>query len=132
MFNPQSERWLAQNYQDFLSTYDYTAVMAMPLMENAENPTAFLNTLVNTAKATKNGLAKTVFELQAHNWKTKQALPANDLIVHMQTLLKAGAWHVGYYPDDFLNNQPEIEAIRPYISSRIYPYLLVPNLPKAK
>jgi len=132
MFNPQSERWLAQNYQDFLSTYDYTAVMAMPLMENAENPTAFLNTLVNTAKATKNGLAKTVFELQARNWKTKQALPASDLIAHMQTLLKAGAWHVGYYPDDFLNNQPEIEAIRPYISSRIYPYLLVPNLPKAK
>ena len=109
--------------------------MAMPLMENAENPTAFLNALVNTAKATKNGLAKTVFELQARNWKTKQALTANDLIVHMQTLLKAGAWHIGYYPDDSLNNQPEIEAIRPYISSRIYPYLPLPNLanlPKAK
>ena len=135
MLNPQSERWLAQNYQDFLSAYDYTAVMAMPLMENAENPNAFLNALVNTAKGTKNGLAKTVFELQARNWKTKQALPANDMITHMQTLLKAGAWHVGYYPDDFLNNQPDIETIRPYISSRIYPYLLLPNLhnlPKAK
>ncbi len=132
MLNPQSEHWLAQNYQDFLSAYDYTAVMAMPLLENAEDPTAFLNALVTTAKASKNGLAKTVFELQARNWKTKQALPASHLILHMQTLLKAGAWHVGYYPDDFLNNQPEIEAIRPYISSRIYPYLLVPNLPKAK
>ena len=135
MLNSQSERWLAQNYQDFLSAYDYTAVMAMPLMESAENPNAFLNALVNTAKGTKNGLAKTVFELQARNWKTKQALPANDLIMHMQTLLKAGAWHIGYYPDDFLNNQPDIEAIRPYISSRIYPYLLLPNLhnlPKAK
>ncbi|MES2547552.1 MAG: poly-beta-1,6-N-acetyl-D-glucosamine N-deacetylase PgaB [Pseudomonadota bacterium] len=130
MLNPQSERWLAQNYQDFLAAYDYTAVMAMPLMEGAENPKTFLTALVNTAKTTKNGLQKTVFELQARDWKTKQALPANDLIAHMQTLTKAGAWHLGYYPDDFLNNQPEIEAIRPYISSRIYPYL--PNLPKAK
>lgn len=123
MLNAQSERWLSQNYQDFLSAYDYTAVMAMPLMENAENPKAFLTALVNTAKATKNGLAKTVFELQARDWRTKKALPANDLIAHMHTLLKAGAWHVGYYPDDFLNNQPEIEAIRPYISSRVFPYL---------
>ncbi|MES2502019.1 MAG: poly-beta-1,6-N-acetyl-D-glucosamine N-deacetylase PgaB [Pseudomonadota bacterium] len=123
MLNAQSERWLSQNYQDSLSAYDYTAVMAMPLMENAENPQAFLTALVNTAKATKNGLAKTVFELQARDWRTKKALPEADLIAHMQTLNKAGAWHIGYYPDDFLKNQPEIEAIRPYISSRIFPYL---------
>lgn len=123
MLNGQSERWLAQNYRDFLSAYDYTAVMAMPLMENAENPQDFLTALVNTAKRTKNGLAKTVFELQARDWRTKKALPADDLILHMQTLNKAGALHTGYYPDDFLKNQPEIEAIRPYISSRVFPYL---------
>lgn len=127
MLNPQSERWLSQNYQDFLNAYDYTAVMAMPLMENAESPENFLNALVNTAKSTKNGLQKTVFELQARDWKTKKALATNDLITHMQTLTNAGALHLGYYPDDFLNNQPDIEAIRPYISSRIFPYL-----PKAK
>jgi poly-beta-1,6-N-acetyl-D-glucosamine N-deacetylase len=124
MLNAQSERWLSQNYQDFLNAYDYTAVMAMPLMEKAENPKSFLTALVNKAKTTKNGLQKNVFELQARDWGTNQALPTEDLVAHMQTLTKAGALHLGYYPDDFLNNQPEIEAIRPYISSRIFPYLL--------
>ena len=45
------------------------------------------------------------------------------LTQQLQALNEAGAIHVGYYPDDFLNNQPEMEVIRPYISSRNFPYL---------
>jgi poly-beta-1,6-N-acetyl-D-glucosamine N-deacetylase len=123
ILNTESERWLSQNYQNFLANYDYTAVMAMPYMENASNSNVWLKSLVDTAKLTKNGLQKTVFELQARDWKTKRAIDTKVLKQQMQILSKAGARHVGYYPDDFLNNQPEMEAIRPYISARNFPYL---------
>ena len=123
LLNSESERWLSQNYPNFLANYDYTAVMAMPFMENAENPDAWLKELVEKAKATKSGLKKTVFELQATNWKTKKPIDTQDLTHQLQILSGAGAVHVGYYPDDFLKNQPEMEAIRPYISSRNFPYL---------
>jgi poly-beta-1,6-N-acetyl-D-glucosamine N-deacetylase len=123
LINPESERWLSQNYQNFLANYDYTAVMAMPYMENAKNSDVWLRTLVEKAKMTKNGLQKTVFELQARDWKTKRAIDTKVLKQQMQILNNSGARHVGYYPDDFLNNQPEMEAIRPYISARNFPYL---------
>jgi poly-beta-1,6-N-acetyl-D-glucosamine N-deacetylase len=133
MLNAESERWLGQNYQNFLANYDYTAVMAMPFMENIEDPNAWLKSLVEKAKGTKNGLKKTVFELQASNWKTKRPIDTSVLIQQLQVLTEAGAVHVGYYPDDFLKNQPEMELIRPYISSRNFPYLPnAQNLLKSK
>jgi biofilm PGA synthesis lipoprotein PgaB len=123
MLNPESERWLGQNYQNFLTNYDYTAVMAMPSMENAKDSNAWLLSLVAKAKSTKNGLKKTIFELQARDWALKRNIDAQVLKQQIQVLTQAGAKHVGYYPDDFIQNSPEIEAIRPYISSRNFPYL---------
>jgi poly-beta-1,6-N-acetyl-D-glucosamine N-deacetylase len=123
LLNPESERWLSQNYPNFLANYDYTAVMAMPYMENVENPNAWLKSLVEKAKATKSGLQKTVFELQATDWKAKKPIDTGVVTQQLQALGEAGAVHVGYYPDDFLKNQPEMEVIRPYISSRNFPYL---------
>lgn len=123
LLNAESERWLAQNYQSFIANYDYTAVMAMPSMENAAHPNAWLQSLVEKAKMTKHGLQKTVFELQAQDWKLKRPINTAVLTQQMQTLAAAGAIHLGYYPDDFLTNQPDMETIRPYISSRAFPYL---------
>lgn len=132
LLNPESERWLSQNYANFLANYDYTAVMAMPFMENAEDPNTWLKSLVEKAKSA-NGLQKTVFELQASNWKTKRPIDSQVLKQQLQILDAAGAVHVGYYPDDFLKNQPDMEVIRPYISSRNFPYLpKAPKSPKSK
>ena len=133
LLNPESERWLSQNYPNFLAHYDYTAVMAMPFMENADSPIAWLKSLVYKAKDAKNGLQKTIFELQATNWKTKKPIDTKVLTLQLKALKEAGAIHVGYYPDDFFKNQPEMEAIRPYISSRNFPYLLgSKKLPESK
>ena len=133
LLNPESERWLSQNYPNFLAHYDYTAVMAMPFMENADSPIAWLKSLVYKVKGAKNGLQKTIFELQATNWKTKKPIDTKVLTLQLKALKEAGAIHVGYYPDDFFKNQPEMEAIRPYISSRNFPYLLgSKKLPESK
>ena len=123
VLNPDSERWLSQNYENFLATYDYTAVMAMPYMENANDTKAWLKTLVAKVSESKTGLQKTVFELQAKNWNTKLYLSSDTLKQQFQLLSNSGARHVGYYPDDFLNNQPDLNVIRPYISARDFPYL---------
>ena len=123
LLNAESERWLAQNYQNCIANYDYTAVMAMPAMENAAHPEEWLKSLVKKAKMTKHGLQKTVFELQAQDWKLKRPVNTAVLTQQIQVLTDAGAIHVGYYPDDFLSNQPDMETIRPYISSRVFPYL---------
>jgi biofilm PGA synthesis lipoprotein PgaB len=40
----------------------------------------------------------------------------------MRAVQALGARHIGYYPDDFLNDRPSLEVIRPAISSSDYPY----------
>jgi poly-beta-1,6-N-acetyl-D-glucosamine N-deacetylase len=123
MLSNAPQRWLAQNYAEFLDSYDYTAVMAMPLMEQAAQPEAWLASLVKAAAERKNGLQKTLFELQATDWRKQKPLNSTELISHFKALNKAGALHVGYYPDDFIRNLPDREQIRPYISVRDFPYL---------
>lgn len=121
--NPKSELWFAQNYENFLSHYDYTVVMAMPYMEKVNNPNQWLISLLNQAKNTPNGLNKTIFELQAFDWRTHKKVNDATLTAQLALLLKNNAAHIGYYPDDFIGNQPDASNIRPYISSRYFPYL---------
>ena len=42
IINPYSETWFAQNLDDFLASYDWTAPMAMPFMEGVEQAQAGL------------------------------------------------------------------------------------------
>lgn len=123
MLKPESEAWLAQNYRNFLLSYDYTAVMAMPKMEQIQAPSAWFENLVFIAKKTPYGLQKTIFEIQSTDWQTKKSIPSAIMAEQFALLLESGASHIGYYPDDFIHNQPEIEQIRPYLSAREFPYL---------
>lgn len=49
--------WFAQNLNDFLNTYDWTAPMAMPFMEQipANDANAWLDRLVNAVAQTPRG-----------------------------------------------------------------------------
>ncbi|MCV5191357.1 poly-beta-1,6-N-acetyl-D-glucosamine N-deacetylase, partial [Escherichia coli] len=71
VLEPESEAWFAQNLNDFLNTYDWTAPMAMPFMEQipANDANAWLDRLVNAVAQTPGALDKTVFELQARDWR---------------------------------------------------------------
>lgn len=126
VLDPASETWFAQNLHDFLGTYDWTAPMAMPLMENVppEQADAWLDSLVNRVARIPGALDKTVFELQARDWrKTGEHadISGEQLADWMRQLKLSGAKNYGYYPDDFLNDQPEMSAIRPTFSSYWYP-----------
>lgn len=121
--NPASEAWYAQNYDDFLAAYDLVALLAMPYMERASNPQAWLDSLVEVASQKPQGIKKTVFELQSVDWQTRQPIPSRTLLAQMQRLRTLGALNFGYYPDNLADNQPSIETLRDVMSlkSRLDP-----------
>ena len=125
ILQPESEAWFAQNLDDFLAEYDWTVPMAMPLMESvpADESDAWLTRLVKAVAARPGALDKTIFELQARDWdqKPQRAVADSQLAQWMRVLQLNGVKNYGYYPDDFLNNQPDISRIRPEFSSYWYP-----------
>ena len=116
VLKPESEELFAQNFQGFLATYDFTAVMAMPYMEGAQDAQKWLDQLMRKVQSVPGALNKTVFELQSRDWKTKQPIPTTTLAAQLRQLHLAGARNFGYYPDDFHQNMPEESIIKPAIS----------------
>lgn len=125
ILQPESEAWFAQNLDDFLAAYDWTAPMAMPYMEQvpAGQEHAWLDALVDTIARRPGALNRTVFELQSRDWRTPDAPPVDSAVLAgwMQRLQRRGAANFGYYPDDFHSNQPRLDAIRPALSNAWYP-----------
>lgn len=125
IMQPDSEAWFAQNLDDFLAAYDWTVPMAMPLMESVPpaQSNAWLAQLVRRVAARPGALDKTIFELQAKDWRSQPqtAVPDAQLREWMQQLQLNGVKNYGYYPDDFIENQPDISRIRPAFSSYWYP-----------
>ncbi|GIZ12638.1 poly-beta-1,6-N-acetyl-D-glucosamine N-deacetylase PgaB [Pseudomonas sp. NCCP-436] len=121
ILNPQSEAWYAQNLDDFLETYDWTAPMAMPLMEGVavEDSKPWLDQLVQRIASRPGALERTVFELQARDWNIDGGVPVDSelLAQWMRRLQWNGVRSYGYYPDDFVNDQPRLLKIRPAISN---------------
>ncbi|MFT6430504.1 MAG: biofilm PGA synthesis lipoprotein PgaB [Halopseudomonas sp.] len=121
ILEPQSEAWFAQNMHDFLKHYDWTAIMAMPLMEGVSkaDSQAWLSRLVREVKQYPGALDKTLFELQARDWRAGQEGPIDsDLLVSwMRRLQWEGVRHFGYYPDDFHTDNPRLELVRPALSN---------------
>ncbi len=121
ILEPASQAWFAQSLPDFLAAYDYTAVMAMPLMEGAAKPDAWLDALVRKVSAEPGALRKTVFELQSMDWNTRERVSTRTLAKQMNRLQRQGAINFGYYPDDFFADHPGLAGIKPAISLQSFP-----------
>ncbi len=117
-----SEAWLAQSLSLFLDSYDYVALMAMPYLENSDDPERYLERLASAVAQHDGGLERTIFELQAVDWRSGSAVPASTLYQQMRRLQAAGVKHLAYYPDDFISNRPALEQIRQGISLADYPF----------
>ncbi|UQO36282.1 poly-beta-1,6-N-acetyl-D-glucosamine N-deacetylase PgaB [Burkholderia cepacia] len=123
VLKPESEAWFAQNYDDFLATYDFVALMAMPYMEQAQDPQRWMDQLVDAVRAKQLGTRRTVFELQSYDWHARKDIGGTALLAQMRRLRSKGAVNFGYYPDNFLNNQPDLDTMRDVMSlkSRLDP-----------
>ncbi|WP_420909496.1 poly-beta-1,6-N-acetyl-D-glucosamine N-deacetylase PgaB [Acinetobacter nematophilus] len=119
-----SENWYAQSLEQSLKNYDFTAIMAMPYMEQAPDATKFYKDLVQRVKKQPNGIKKTIFELQAVNWRNNQKIPTSEITQTIQSLYQQGVMHVGYYPDDPIEDHPNTAEMRKVFDSK--PQRLVP------
>ncbi len=123
VMNPDSEAWFAQNMNDFLANYDYVGLMSMPFMEQAANPQKWLKELAAKVKAYPLGARKTVFELQAVDWRGSTPVPSRVLARQMDLLEKSGIGNFGYYPDNPIEQHPDVETLYPYFSLQDNPLL---------
>ena len=124
IINDNSREWFNQSYAQMLKSYDYTAIMAMPYMENADNPAIWLAELTRHAAIHDPNFDKTLFELQSVDWRTKLPIPNDTLTNQFRLLMRKGVKHIGYYPDNFLNNHPDLHTIRSNISLNTSPLAL--------
>lgn len=133
VLNPKAEEWFAQNFADFLKTYTWTAPMAMPLMEGSNYPQSlqWLRQLTQAVQQYPGAMDRTVFELQAQDWRkkneaenasaTKGPIDSQVIANWMRELQINGVRSFGYYPDDFHNDQPQLKLIRPQLSNSWFP-----------
>lgn len=123
VLNPTSEVWYAQNFELSLARYDLTAIMAMPYLERAAAPDAWLSGLVNQVKRYPQGMEKTIFELQAVDWNDRnQRIPTTVITSQLRLLQSLGAVNLGYYPDDFIGDHPQAQELHRALSLQTYPY----------
>lgn len=70
--NPYAEEWYAQGFSKSIQRYDYTAIMAMPYMEQAEDPKAFMK------KSLKESNKKSA-DLKERSWNFKLSIGAKTI-----------------------------------------------------
>ena len=118
---PSAPLQLAQDYAAYLRAYDYVALMAMPGLEGARDAERFYTDLAAIARAHDPGALKTIFELQTVDWRTGQPIPTSELKAAMRTLQALGIRHLAYYPDDYVQDHPELGELRQGLSIASFP-----------
>lgn len=124
VLNNNSQEWFNQSYPQMLRSYDYTAIMAMPYMEQSASPQLWLSKLIQQASIIDPGLNKTLFELQSVDWRTQTPIPNDILTSQFRLLMRQGVKHIGYYPDKFLDNHPSLHTIKSNLSLNASPLAL--------
>ncbi len=134
--NKNAQEWYAQSLPDSINKYDYTAIMAMPYMEKAEDANAFYNKIIHNVKEEKCGLERTVMELQTVDWrKDGEAISSKELSDTVKYLYRAGVHHVAYYPDNVFKNHPdattmkEAFGVKPLRMHTFTPIITTPDKP---
>ncbi len=123
VLEPESQQWFGQRLDTFLTAYDYTALMAMPWMEGEHRrPAAWMRELADAVRTHDPSFNKTLFELQTRDWRSNTPIPGETLQALVRQLQADGVRHLGWYPDDFIGDQPRLPDVRGSLSARSFPY----------
>jgi poly-beta-1,6-N-acetyl-D-glucosamine N-deacetylase len=111
--NSNAQEWYAQSLADSIQKYDYTAIMAMPYMEQADNPKKFYDKIVKHVKQKQCGMEHTVIELQTVDWrKNSEPISTKEISDTISYLYSLGVHHIAYYPDNLYKNNPDADMIK--------------------
>ena len=102
----------AQDYAAFLTHYDYVALM---------DPRRFYEHLAAAALRLDPDASRTIFELQAVDWRDGRPIPARELKDTLRMLQSLGIRNLAYYPDDYVRGQPDLEELRQGLSVATFP-----------
>lgn len=117
VLEPRAEVWYSQSLENSLRNYDFTAIMAMPYMENAKDPLEFQRALLKSLERFPDSRRKVIFELQTVDWRHQQALiPTEEIARDIEMLYDKGVRHVAYYPDMMFQSHPEPARMREVFS----------------
>ncbi len=124
ILDPAAEARFAQSLPAFVDAYDEVAIMAMPWLDGTDlAPEVWLAQLADAVEQKLGGFDDVVFELQARDWRGDgRWLEATLLRDWMEQLVRRGVMNFGYYPDDFLRDQPEFGPTFEGISLNAFPH----------
>src|SRR6185369_17167878 len=119
VLSPKAEVWYSQALENSLRNYDFTAIMAMPYMEQAADPGEFYTELMKKVLERPGAVDRVVFELQTVDWRKDNALvPTEEIVATLRKLYDLGASHVAYYPDMLFQNHPAPAPIRAVLATK--------------
>lgn len=110
--NQYAKEWYAQGIAESIKKYDYTAIMAMPYMEEEANAKEFYKKIVDRVGQEQCGLERLVMEIQVVDWrKNNERLSSQEIGDTISYIYGLGAHHIAYYPDDVHNNHPDPQLL---------------------
>jgi biofilm PGA synthesis lipoprotein PgaB len=112
--NPDITR--AQSLDAFVAAYDFVVLGAAHPESGQPVTDRWLTTVANAVASRPGAEAKTVFELGTIDPHTGRRVDTAVLRDQMMHLNGAGAVHLAYGPDDFLNNRPDTKVLRDVMS----------------
>ena len=121
LLEPDPERRLAQNFERFLDAYDFVALMAMPRFESYPDHREFYESLARQVTATEDHRTRTIFELQTVDWPAGTPIDSREIRDTMRDLQSLGIRNLAYYPEDFVQDHPDLEALRQGMSIAVFP-----------
>ncbi len=111
--NKDAQEWYAQSLSESIKYYDYTAIMAMPYMEQTDDHKKFYENIVKNIKQEQCGLERTVMELQTVDWrKESEPISSQELSSTIKDLYGMGIHHIAYYPDNVYKNNPNADIMK--------------------
>lgn len=129
IFDPASESRYAQEFGLFQNNYDFTAVLAMPYLENIGTDDAehWMQKLIGAVKQYPAGLQRSIFLVQTVDWRQPKNsaahfIPETTIAAQMRQLTRSGAMNFSFMPDDFVRDQPKEDALHGIFSLQTYPY----------
>lgn len=121
ILDPDAEAHLSMNLNVFVQHYDEVVLGSKPYDSTPIPSTQWMTQLADRVAVIPNGLAKVTFELPTQ--VAHQQVSGTILKNWMQALVRQGAKNIAYYPDDFINNNPNFDDVYSGVSLNSFPEL---------
>lgn len=117
-----TEQRFAMATQPFLKAYDWIVLEAMPYLDGTHQPPdRWLRNLANLTARYPAGLKKSIFVLQARNWKQRTWISNHQLNRWISICKNNHELNIGICPDEFISKHPAGDAIYKNFSLHRFP-----------